>query len=206
VLVSGFLYTVRAASLGRSVWISVFRLCGNTLKSARAYLTDAPKAGEKSFYISLTVVAVLAILSFLAATLFAVYAAWLYVRALRASRGSEEERRTRILFRAVFPHRALLFLSHCPLVLTALYPELFSMVCTRYLRYSGGTAIDISYNITLIGLLALLTLTLVLAVGVRSYEREEGVDLFCIKDRGAEEKPQSDPGEHIAERDTEEML
>lgn len=205
-LISGSFYHVLALQSGKSIRVSVLRLCFNTLKSARAYLLSTNSVpGVRNFYLFLLVGAALMMLFFVIAVLFSIFALCMLYRAARANAvgDSEGEKRAKILIRAFLPNRVMMALVNALLVPLAFYPELFSLMCGQSLTVSGGITLYVRFNVTAL-LVSLLTLaTLVLALLIRRRERTLGLDLFDDAEDAEDEAELADESE-VTETDSAE--
>ena len=185
-LLLGAFYNVFATELGRPMRLSVWRLLFNTLKNARAYLMSAaPLPGVRSFYILLIVLGVGALLLFLISVVlsaFVLYTAY-RVRQARQSGIFDEEKRAKILLRAILPNRIVMAFSNLLVLPLAFFPEIFSLVNGRYSAMSGSI-FRVRCNVTALVLLIVLLATVVLAVLLRPYEKALDADLYDIKDEG----------------------
>ena len=186
VVVVGLFYNVFAVQNGKRVQLCVLRLCFNTLKSARAYMMGAEVvAGVRNFYLVLMIGAACFIVLFLLSVVHAVFAIYMLYRTLcaRAAGDKEAEKRTKVLFRAVFSNRVMMWISNALVLPLALFPEFFSFVCARFLTVSGGNTFYLRFNTTALVAAVFVLLTLVLALYLRRYERAVGLDLFFIEEQ-----------------------
>ncbi|MBQ9802339.1 MAG: hypothetical protein IJW51_04645 [Clostridia bacterium] len=204
-LISGSFYHVFALQSGKSIRVSVLRLCFNTLKSARAYLlSENGVAGVRNFYLFLMIGAILLLLFFVIALLLALFALYALRRATvaRAAQDVEEEKHAKILLRAFLPNRVVMALVNALLLPLAFYPEVFSLICGQSLTVSGGITLYVRLNVTAL-VVSLLTLaTFALAFVIRRRERALGLDMFDIE---AKEDAEEEDGLVTAqENETEE--
>ncbi len=191
VVVVGLFYNVFAVQNGKRVQLCVLRLCFNTLKSARAYMMGAEVvAGVRNFYIVLMIGAACFIVLFLLSVAHAIFALYMLYRTLRARAAGdkEAEKRTKVLFRAVFSNRVVMWISNALVLPLALFPEFFSFVCARFLTVSGGNTFYLRFNTTAVVAAVFALLTLVFALYLRRYERAVGLDLFFIEEEEDEEE------------------
>lgn len=184
-LVLGLFHNVYASQGGREIGVSILPLWFSTLKSARTYLLGGDiVAGGRAFYTVLAFCAVLVALLFvisIAACVFSLCTLWRVSRA-RASGDEKAEREAKILFRAFLPNTGWLLLANLSILPLALFPELFSLICGRFLAASKGRALYIRFNVTAVVTLVLLLAVLLLAVYERRHARNAGLDLFYIKE------------------------
>lgn len=190
-LILGAFHNVYASQGGRKIGVSILPLWFSTLKSARTYLLGLDVvAGGRAFYTVLILCAVLAALFFvisLAACAFSLYTLRRVSRA-RAAGDLKGEREAKILFRAFLPNRGWLLLANFSILPLALFPEIFSFVCGRFLAASRGQALYIRFNVTAIVTLVLLLAVLILTVYEYRHASAVGLDLFYIKEEGEEEE------------------
>ena len=180
-LVLGCFYNVSAMQLGRPVKVSALRLLFNTLKSARTYLLgDTVSEGVRNFYVMLIVGVVLLLVFFLIGVAVSVFALYTLqrVRAAVATGDGEEQKQRKILFCAFVPNRVLLCVLQVAIVSLALFPELFSFVCSRFLAVSGTQSLYVRFNPVLMVVGVLLIAMLVLAIALRKSEGVVLLDLF----------------------------
>ncbi|MBR2010388.1 MAG: hypothetical protein IKA06_01380 [Clostridia bacterium] len=210
-IIMGLFYNVFALQGGKKVQLCVLRLCFNTLKSARAYMMGAEVvAGVRNFYLLLIIGAACFIVLFLLAAFEAGFALYILYRTLRARAvgDSEEEKRAKVLFRAVLPNRIVMWLSNALVLPLALFPEFFSFVCGRFLTVSGSSIFYVRFNVTATVTGVLVLVTLALALYLRRYERALGLDLFFIDEaeddtQGTGEPEGEDDGWEPADDDEE---
>lgn len=198
-LLMGAFYNVLAMQLGRPVQVSVLRLLFNTLKSARTYLLgDVVSDGVRNFYLFLVVGAVLLMLFFLislAVSIFAVCTLW-RVRVAVAAGDKEAAKQAKILFCAFVPNRVLLFVLQAAVLPLALFPELFSLVCSRFLAVSGAQSFYVRLNPVLLAVGGILVCLLVLSIVLRRRAGKVGLDLFFIYgDSDADDRHTAGDGE-----------
>lgn len=194
----GLFYNVYSLQLGRRVQVSVLQLWFNTVKATRAYLLDGNAvASTRNFYVFLSVGAILVAVLFLISLLFAAFTLFVLYRVVNArARGDKAaEKEAKILLKAFLPNRVWLAITNVLVLPLALFPELFSFICSRFLTVSGSNAIYIRCNVTAIVIAVFCLASLVLAVIGRKWERTEGADLFFIE----EEKDGEDPEEESEE-------
>ncbi len=189
-LLLGLFYNVYSLQLGRRVQVSVLQLWFNTLKATRSYLLNGNAVtGTRNFYVFLAIGAVLVAFLFLLSLLFAALMLYVLRRVASAhARGDRKaEKEAKILLYAFLPNRIWAAVTNLLLLPFALFPELFSFICGRFLTVSGGNAIYIRLNVValVIGILSLCTL--VLAIYNKRAERALGLDLFFIDDDGEDE-------------------
>ncbi len=182
-LILGFFHNVFTSQGGQELGVSLLALWANSIKAARAYLLEGDAvAGGKAFYrvilFSACAVAVLFLVSLLCA-LFALYVLRRVVRA-HGKNDREGEKEAKILFRAFLPNRAWLFVSNLLVLPLALFPEIFSFVCGRFLAASKGQALYVRFNVTAVVVLLFLLALLVVAVFERRLSRSLGLDLFFV--------------------------
>lgn len=191
VLVFSLFHNVYASQGGREIGVSILPLWFSTLKAARTYLLGGDVvAGGRAFYTVLALCAVIAALFFvisMAACVFSLYSLRRVMRA-RAAADEKGEREAKILFRAFLPGRGWLVLTNLLSLPLAIFPEIFSFVCGRFLTASKGQALYIRFNTTAAVALVLLLAVLLLAVYERRHARDAGLDLFYIKEEAEEEE------------------
>lgn len=180
-LILGFFHNVFASRGGEELGVSLLPLWANSIKAARAYLLEGDAAaGGKAFYrmilFSACTVAVLFLISLLS-SLFALYVLRRVMRA-RAENDRKGEREAKILLRAFLPNRAWLFVANLLVLPLALFPEIFSFVCGRFLAASKGQALYIRFNVIAVAVLVLLLTVLAVAVFEHRLSRSVGLDLF----------------------------
>ena len=194
-LLLGAFYNVSAMQLGRPVRISVLRLLLNTLKSARMYLLgDTVSDGVRNFYLLLVVGAVLLMLFFLLSVAVSIFALCTLrrMRAAVAEGDSDGVKQAKILFCAFVPNRVLLFTLHAAVLPLALFPELFSLICSRFLTVSGGQSFYVRLNPVLLVVGILLIGLLVLTVLLRHCAGDVGLDPFLTKEEDDEDSDGAD--------------
>ena len=186
----GVFYNVSSLQLGRRVQVSVLQLWFNTVKATRAYLLGGDVvASTRNFYVFLSVGAVLVAVLFLVSLLFAAFALFVLYRTVRAAaRGDKTaQREAKILLKAFLPNRVWMAITNVLVLPLALFPELFSFICGRFLTISGSNAIYIRCNVTAIVIAVLCLISLVLAVINRKWERAQGLDLFFVEEEDEEQ-------------------
>ena len=189
-LLLGVFYNVSALQQGRAVSVSVLRLMFNTFKNGRRYLlSSVTNEGARTLYTFLIVGAVLLLLFFaisLAVSIFAFYTLW-RVRAAELANDATEAKRAKILFCAFVPNRVLLAVLNAAVLALALYPELMSFICTRFLAYSGGDVLYVRFNPVLLAVSIPVIAAIVLAFWLSRREGEVGLDLFAFASDGETE-------------------
>ncbi len=188
-LILGFFHNVFASQGGHELGVSLLPLWANSIKAARTYLLEGDAvAGGKAFYgmilLCACTVAVLFLVSLLS-SIFTLYVLWRVMRA-RAENDSKGEREAKILFRAFLPNRAWLFVTNLLVLPLALFPEIFSFVCGRFLAASRGQAMYIRFNVTAVAVSLLLLALLVAAVLERRFSRDLGLDLFFVDEENGD--------------------
>ncbi len=186
----GPFYNVLATAAGKPMRLSVLRLSFHTLKNARVYLMGAePVAAVRNFYILIVLLTLFLILLFLLSVAFALFAMYTLYRTkgARARGDLQEERRAKILLRAVIPNRTVLAISNVLVLPLALFPEIFSFVSGRF-SVATANVFYVRCNVTAIVVAVFVLVTLALAVYLRRYERALGADLYAIEDGEEAEK------------------
>ena len=181
-LALGAFYNVSAIQGGKALRLSVLRLCFNTLKSARTYLLGSAQVqGVRNFYLFVVVLTVLLILFFLLSVAAAVFLLHtLYrVKVAKAAGDREGEKQAKIFLRAFLPNRAAVWVSMLPILLFALFPEIFSLL-TRSRAMAANTVFYVRLNVVSLVAGVLLLTTATLDVYLRRFERALGADLFAI--------------------------
>lgn len=194
-LILGFFHNVFASQGGQEIGVSLLPLWVNGIKAARAYLLEGDAvAGGKAFYrvilFSACTVAVLFLISLLS-SLFALYVLRRVLRA-RAENDRKGEKEAKILLRAFFPNRAWLFVTNLLVLPLALFPEIFSFVCGRFLVASKGQALYIRFNVTAVVVLLLLLAVFAMAAFERRFSRSVGLDLFFFDEDDSDEDEDED--------------
>ena len=215
-LLLGMFYNVSALQRGRAVSVSVLRLMFNTFKNGRRYLlSSVVSEGARTLYTFLMVGAVLLFLFFavsLAVSVFAFYTLR-RVRAAELAGDKEEAKHAKILFCAFVPNRVLLAALNTAVLALALYPEFMSLICTRFLAYSGGDVLYIRFNPVLLVVSLPVIAAIALAVWLRHHEDEVGLDIFTYdsdsdaeNSNGTNEDNASGEEESMDENEDEELL
>ncbi len=182
-VVLGLFYNVYSLQLGQRVQVSVLQLWFNTLKAMRSYALDGNAvAGTRNFYIFLAISAALVALLFLVGILYAGFMIYVLRRVARAhAQGDREaEKEAKILLHAFLPNRIWVAVTNVLLLPLALFPEIFALICGRFLTVSGGSAIHIRFNVVALVIGVLILCTIALAVYTRRLERIVGPDPFTI--------------------------
>ena len=190
-LVRGFFYNVEFISGGATGELSLNRLYFNTFAGMHDYFGGATSAGRTSFYVLLTIGAVLGILFFLAAAFFAFLAAITAVRAFRAGWESKESDRMKLIFKIAFPGRKMLFFTNLLILLPLCYPYYFSFIGRRFLAIGGEDVIFVTHNSLFWGACVLCVLTLILALVIPRYERRKKMNMFLLN-HAIETEPESE--------------
>lgn len=177
VLILGCFKTVRFAFHKP---ISLFRLMWNTLISARAYRAGETTAARDWFYGMLAGVTIVDILLSLLAIFLVALAAVAACRAFVAGHKSEQSNRAKLAFKIAFPNRFCLYLSDLLLLVPALYPHLFSLISTRFLRIGNESAVYVVSNPALIVVGVSLVVTLALSIAIPRLERRLHMNMFLL--------------------------
>ena len=185
----GFFHNVFASQGGHELGVSLLPLWANSIKAARTYLLEGDAvAGGKAFYGMILFCACTAAMLFLVSLLSSIFTLYVLRRVMRAraENDSKGEREAKILFRAFLPNRAWLFVTNLLVLPLALFPEIFSFVCGRFLAASRGQALYIRFNVTTIAVSLLLLALLVTAVLERRFSSKVGLDLFFVDEENGE--------------------
>ena len=160
------------------------------MQNGRQYLLGAaPSPAVKDFYVMLVTVIVILLILFLVSvclSVFAFYVTW-RVRQARLCGDMAEERRLKILFRAILPNRKVMMLSHFLLLPLAFFPEIFSWLSGRFSAINGSV-FYVECNVTAVAVAVALAATLILSLWLYRRERDHGFDLYLIEENREEEK------------------
>ena len=199
----GAFYNIYAVEGGKAIRLSLWRLCFHALESARAYFLKGELVqGVRNFYLLVVFLALLLMLLFVLALALAVFAIYILytVKQAQARGDAEAKRQAKIRMRAFLPNRHVLWLSTLPMLLMALFPEIFSRI-TRYYSMASNTAFHVRCNVPAILIGVVLLGAWMLDVYLRRYERALHADLFTIDgdgdsaDGGGESDEEDEPAD-----------
>ena len=184
-VVLGSFYNVFAMEAGRPMRLSALRLFFYTLKNARLYLMSAsPAPAVRSFYISLIILSVGVLLLFLISVFLSVFVLYTAYRVRRAHQCGmlDEEKRAKILLRAVLPNRMMMVVSNLLVLPLAFFPEIFSLMSG--FSSVSGSVFYVQCNVTALVLSVISAAIVVLSLTLRPREKALDADLYDIEDEG----------------------